>query len=77
MSVAESAKAFYDSDLRAKMEVEHFGEFVAIEPKSMQFFVSPTFMGAAMAAKEAIPNDMSFVVRVGHDAAVHIGSASL
>ena len=34
MSVAESAKAHYESNLRAQMEEEHLGKFIAVEPES-------------------------------------------
>lgn len=77
MSVANAAKAVYDSDYRDQMEAEHHGKFIAIEPESRRYFLSDTFIGAALEAKRQIPDRMSFVVRIGHDAAVHIGSASL
>ena len=75
MSVAKTAKDVYENELRNRLESEHHGEFVAIEPESRQYFVSTTFMGAALAAKQACPEKMSFVIRIGHDAAVHIGAA--
>ncbi len=75
MSVAKQAKAVYEADLRQRLEAEHFGEFVAIEPESRESFVAPTFMSAAMAAKESHPRRKSFVIRIGHEAAVHIGAA--
>jgi len=59
------------------MEKDRYGDFIAIEPESKQYFVDSTFMGAALAAKGAIPNKMSFVLRIGHDAAVHIGAANV
>ena len=76
MSVAMQAKAVYQADLRNRLEVENHGDFVAIEPESREFFVAPTFIEAAMAAKSAHPTKKSFVLRVGHEAAVHIGAAT-
>ncbi len=55
-----------------KLEVAHLDEFVAIEPTSKSQFLGKTFVEAAMAAKEAIPDRKSFVMRVGRDAAFHI-----
>ena len=77
MSVSDQAKAFYESDLRAEMEANRFGDFIAIEPQTKQCFVATTFVEAALAAKQAVPDEMSFVIRIGHDAAVHIGAASV
>ena len=60
------------------MEKEHLGKFIAIEPDSRECFVGETFIEtAAMQAKTKIPEKMSFVIKIGSDAAVHIGSASL
>lgn len=76
MSIAGEAKRFYESDLRAQLEASHRGEFVAVEPKSRAYFVGATFIDAALAAKQAHPEDKSFVIRIGYDAAVHIGAAT-
>jgi len=73
MSVAEQAKRVYESRLRAGLEAEHRDRFVAIEPLSESFFLGDQFMDAAMAAKDAYPDRKSFVIRVGHEAAFHIG----
>ena len=77
MSLSKSAKVFYESELKEQMEATRFGDFIAIEPESKQFFVASRFVDAALAAKNAIPEKMSFVIRIGHDAAVHIGAASV
>ena len=75
MSIAEQAKAVYET-LRAELEAEHLDEFVAIEPTSKSHFLGKTFVEAAMAAKEAIPDRKSFVMRIGRDAAFHIGAST-
>jgi len=73
MSIAEAAKQVYDEDLRSRLEREHKDEFVAIEPSSRKYFLGKTFLEVALAAKEAYPERKSFVIRVGHEAAFHIG----
>jgi hypothetical protein len=73
MSVAEAAKLVYEEDLRTRLEQEHRDDFVAIEPHSRSYFVGETFLEVALAAKEAYPHRKSFVIRVGHEAAFHIG----
>ena len=76
MSVAEAAKKVYEEDLRSRLEREHRGDFVAIEPSSRSFFLGTTFLEAALAAKKAFPDRKSFVIRIGHEAAFHIGAFS-
>jgi hypothetical protein len=76
MTIAEQAKQFYDAELRDELEANHRNQFVAIEPASKAHFVADTFLAAALAAKEAYPDRQSFVLRVGHAAAFHIGATA-
>ena len=76
MSVSDAAKRIYESDLKIHLEAEHTDRFVAIEPESKAYFVGDTFIAAALAAKTAFPSRTSFVLRIGHDAAFHIGAAT-
>ncbi len=76
MSIAERAKEVYELELRSQLEATHCGQFVAIEPVSKAFFPGATFIEAALAAKNAFPDRKAFVLRVGHDAAFHIGAAT-
>ena len=73
MSIAEQAKRFYESHLKAELEATHRDRFVAIEPVSESFFLGDEFIDAAMAAKAAYPDRKAFVIRVGHDATFHMG----
>jgi len=76
MSLAEAAKRFYKAELQKSLEAKHRDEFVAIEPESKAHFVGASFLEAAMAAKRAYPERKSFVLRIGHDAAFHIGAST-
>lgn len=76
MSVSEAAKMVYESELKERLEFACRDKFVAIEPTSKSFFVGDTFLAAALAAKQAFPGRTSFVLRIGHDAAFHIGGAA-
>lgn len=76
MSIAESAKHLYEFELKDQLEANHRDKFVAIEPTSKAYFLGDTFIAAAIAAKHAFPSRTSFVIRIGHDAAFHIGSAT-
>jgi hypothetical protein len=73
MSIAEEAKRVYESRLKSELEATHRGEFVAIEPVSESYFLAAKFIDAAMAAKIAYPDRKSFVLRIGQEAAFHIG----
>lgn len=74
MSIAEQAKVYYEAELRHKLEEEHRDDYVAIEPVSKSFFVEAEFVDAALAAKRAYPDRKSFVIRIGHEAAFHLGA---
>jgi hypothetical protein len=76
VSIAQLAKDIYDRQFRQNLEAEHRDEFVAIEPVSQSFFLGRTFVAAALAAKEAFPERISFVIRIGHEAAFHLGASA-
>jgi len=71
--VARRAKQLCERSLRAKLEAAHRGELVAIEPDSGEFFLGKTLSEAIQASRAAHPDRLAFAMRVGHDAAVHIG----
>jgi hypothetical protein len=73
-SVAQISKEFYDYELRSRLEADYRDEYVAIEPLSRSYFVGNTFIAAALAARKAYPDRKSFVIRIGHDVAFHIGA---
>ena len=72
-SVAETAKRIYAERLRSQLEAEHLNRFVAIEPESGDHFIADSFSQAVANARKAYPDRISFVIRVGHEAAIHIG----
>jgi hypothetical protein len=75
MPIADDAKEVYQA-LKARLEADHLDDFVAIEPKSKSHFIGKTSIEAAMAAKEAFPDRKSFLIRIGHEAAFHIGTST-
>lgn len=72
-SVVANAKQIYETQLRAKLEANHRDQFVAIEPESGEYFLGATYGQAVQAAQRAYPNRISFVLRIGHEAAIHLG----
>lgn len=75
MSIAQIAKAVYEAEWKQRLEAEHRGEFVAIEPTSKTYFLGDTFLAAAQSAKSAFPDRRAFVLRIDHKAAFHIGAS--
>jgi hypothetical protein len=71
------AKSFYAEELKELLERDFLGQFVAIVSETRQYYVRPTFLEAAMAARESEPDHIPFVIRIGHDAAFHIGSVTI
>jgi len=71
-SLVSKAKVLYES-MRLRLEREFGGQFVAIEPESQEFFIGQSFDSAVTAARQAHPNRVSHTIRIGHQAAFHIG----
>lgn len=72
-NIAARAKEIYSSRLRQILEARHSDRFVAIEPDSGEYFLGDTFSQAVAEARAAYPERISFVIRVGHPAALHMG----
>jgi hypothetical protein len=75
-TTSDDATEIYTSELKESLERHSMGQFVAIVSESRQYYVRPTFVEAALAAREAEPNHIPFVIRIGHEAAFHIGATS-
>jgi hypothetical protein len=73
-AIADKSKIIYDERLRSALEAEHRDKFVAIEPESGDFFVGATYGESVMAARNAHPQRIAFVIRIGHDAAIQLGA---
>jgi hypothetical protein len=71
--VAERAKAIYARRLQAELEAAHPNGYVAIEPESGEHFLADSFGRAVAAARAAHPDRISFVIHIGHPAAIHLG----
>jgi hypothetical protein len=76
MTVAQRAKSIYLGRLQSQLLAEHPDEYVAIEPDSGDYFLAHSFSDAVRNARTAHPDRISFVIRIGHEAAIHIGAAT-
>lgn len=72
-TTAREAKAIYESRLREALEADHMNEFVAIEPISGEYFLGNTLSEAISASRDRFPDRLAHALRVGHQAAIHIG----
>lgn len=61
--------------LKPQLEQAHVNEFVAIEPVSGDYFLGQTLSDAGNLARKAHPDRLVHFMRVGHRAAVHIGTS--
>ena len=74
-TTSDDAKAIYHAELKASLERDYLGQYVAIVSPTRRHYIRPTFLEAALAAREAEPDYIPFVIRIGHEAAFHIGAA--
>lgn len=73
-SVVEGARRIYEQELRSQLENSDNGKYVCIEPSSGDHFVGESFDEAVNLAIEAYPDRLTHTLRIGHDAALHLGA---
>ena len=69
----ERGRNIYAERLRDVLEPEHVGRFVAIEPGTGRYFLGGTEAEALIAARQAMPEGLFYLMRVGYKAAHTIG----
>ncbi len=72
-TLVEDGQAFYESRLKSTLELEHIGEFVAVEPSAARYFLGHTATDALVAARNAMPESKFFLIRIGSRVAHKIG----
>jgi hypothetical protein len=72
-ALVERGQRFYDEHLRAQLEPQHDGRFVAIDPATENYFLADKAIDALLAGRKALPDTIFFLVRVGHKAAHKLG----
>jgi hypothetical protein len=72
--LVESGQRFYNEQLRAVLEPKHNGEFVAIDPETGRYFLGATGLAALRGGRNALPDKLFYLLRVGHEAAYRVGS---
>ena len=70
-------KKFYEEKLKAILELQHNGEFVAIEPYSERYFVDKNSTNVALKALAEMPDKKFYFARIGYKYAHKIGGSWL
>jgi hypothetical protein len=69
----ERGRRLYEGKLRGELEPENAGRFLAVDPDSENYFLGDTDVEALTAAREAMPDSLFYLVRVGYGTAHAIG----
>ena len=75
--LVDRGRAYYDEHLRASLEPQHTGKFLALDVESGDYEVDEDEMAAIHRAQAKHPESLFCVLRVGHRAAHRIGGGSL
>ena len=70
--LAAQAEQLYEQQLKQELEPTHFDKFVAIEPISGNYYLGASFGEAIRAARQAHPDRLSHVMRIGRKTALHL-----
>lgn len=71
-ALAQKARAFYEP-LRAKLEQEHWGEYITIHPETGDYALSPVHWEAVKQMHSKYPEVLFYTIRVGYRAVAHYG----
>jgi hypothetical protein len=71
--LAEGGQRLYDGRLKALLEPEYEGEFIAIDPDSERYFLGPTGLAALRAGRKELPDKLFYLLCVGYVAAYRVG----
>ena len=67
--LAKKSKALYESKLKNLLEQAEKGKFIAIEPESEKYFVDADGTQALLRARNAFPDKLFFLIRIGYKTA--------
>ena len=72
-SVAQRGREIYEANIRADVEPEHEGRFLAVDVESGQYALADEELEAFAQVREKAPEGTLFLIRVGYRAAHRIG----
>jgi len=63
-SIAHKGEAIYQK-IKAEMEANHKGEFLAIDPESGGYYLGKTSLEAGLNGRKEHPNTVFYIIRIG------------
>lgn len=73
-SLATRGRRFYEQHLKALLEPENNGKFLAIEPDSGRYFIGTDRTSVSLEALAQMPGKSFFLMRVGFPAVDKLGA---
>jgi len=61
--------------LKPSIERQHFGEYIAIEPISKEYFIDRSLARALRAAKDRHPDREFYIIKIGYESAIQVPHA--
>lgn len=74
--VAARGEKLYQEKLKAILEPENNGKFVAIEVISGEYFVGDTILGAVELSHKKFPNRLLHTIKIGYEGVYKLGRFS-
>ncbi len=68
--LAEKGRKIYYENLKDRLELEHKGEIVAINPETGDYFLGKTLLEAVKKGREKYPNAIFYSMKIGYPAVV-------
>ena len=70
-----AAKAIYDHELKDRLEHEHFGEVIALDPETHDYVLGKTLRDVDATCHERFDSKPVYIFRIGGGGAVKVGGA--
>ena len=72
-ALAERAMRVYDAHLKAKLEQDHLGKVIGLEPESGEYVIGEHYVDVCRECHERFPGKQVYCFRVGGGGAAQIG----
>lgn len=72
--VVEATK-IYDNELKERLEHEHFGEIIALDPVTHDYVLGKTLKDVDASCRERFESRPVYIFRIGGGGAVKVGGA--
>jgi hypothetical protein len=74
LDLVDAGKQFYDEKLKAVLEPDHIGEYLAVEPISGRYFIGKDRNQVALEAINTMPGSHFYLMRIGYATTDKIGA---